>query len=182
MPDGKAQKQGDIVTSMSGQTIEILNTDAEGRLVLSDALWYAQVQFKPKLVIDLATLTGAVIVALGSSRAGYFSNDEKLAEQLFKAGATTGEEMWRLPLGDVYDRQIDSEIADMQNIGADREAGSTMGAVFLQRFIKKGTPWAHLDIAGTAWTKKGSDICPKGATAYGVKLLDHFVSENYEGN
>ena len=140
MPDGKAQRPGDVVKSMSGQTIEVLNTDAEGRLVLADALWYAQVTYKPRCVIDLATLTGAIIIALGSSRAGLFANEDKLAEQLFKAGKATGEELWRMPLGDVYDKQIDSDIADMQNIGKEREAGSTMGAVFLQRFLQEGTP------------------------------------------
>ncbi len=180
MPSGNAQRPGDVVTSMSGQTIEVLNTDAEGRLVLSDALWYTQVNYKPKLVIDLATLTGAIIIALGSSRAGLFSNDEDLARQLFDAGKLSGEELWRMPLGDVYDKQFNSDIADMQNIGKEREAGSTMGAVFLQRFIHEGTPWAHLDIAGTAWTKKDLDTCPKGATAFGVRLLDTWVKENYE--
>jgi leucyl aminopeptidase len=179
MPSGSATRPGDVVTSMSGQTIEILNTDAEGRLVLADALWYTQDRFKPQIMVNLATLTGAIIVAIGSSRAGLFSNDDKLAERLFKSGELTGEELWRLPLGDVYDKQINSDIADMQNIGADREAGSIMGAVFLQRFVN-GTKWAHLDIAGTAWTKKGNDITPKGATAFGVRLLDKFIREYYE--
>jgi leucyl aminopeptidase len=181
MPDGNAQRPGDVVTSMSGQTIEVLNTDAEGRLVLADALWYTQERFNPKLIIDLATLTGAIIVALGTSRAGLFSNNDKLSEQLSAAGKKTGEEVWRLPLADVYDKQIDSVIADMQNIGADREAGSITAAQFLQRFIKdKETPWAHLDIAGVAWTKKDLDTAPKGATAYGVRLLNQLVADYYE--
>ena len=153
MPGGNAQRPGDVVTSYSGQTIEVLNTDAEGRLVLADALWYTQKHLKPKLIIDLATLTGAIIVALGTSRAGLFSNNDKIAEQLSKVGATVGEEVWRLPLADVYDKQINSEIADMQNIGKDREAGSITAAQFLQRFVNN-VPWAHLDIAGTAWSKK----------------------------
>jgi leucyl aminopeptidase len=179
MPDGNAQRPGDVVTSYSGQTIEVLNTDAEGRLVLADVLWYVQKHLKPKAIIDLATLTGAIIVALGTSRAGLFSNNDKIAEQLFKAGEKTGEEVWRLPLGKVYDEQINSDIADMQNIGRDREAGSITAAQFLQRFVND-VPWAHLDIAGTAWSKKASDICDKGATAYGVRLLNQWVADNYE--
>jgi leucyl aminopeptidase len=181
MPDGNAQRPGDVVTSMSGQTIEVLNTDAEGRLVLADALWYTQERFKPSLIIDLATLTGAIIVALGTSRAGVFSNNDELAERLFAAGKKTGEEVWRLPLADVYDKQINSAIADMQNIGKDREAGSITAAQFLQRFIKdEKTPWAHLDIAGVAWTNKDLDTVPKGATAFGVRLLNALVAEYYE--
>ena len=180
MPGGNAQRPGDVVKSASGQTIEVLNTDAEGRLVLADALWYTQKHFKPKLVIDLATLTGAIIVALGTSRAGLFSNDDKLAGQLFDTGKKVGEEVWRLPLGEVYDKQINSDIADMQNIGKDREAGSITAAQFLQRFIEKGTPWAHLDIAGVAWSKKDSDIVPKGGTAWGVRMLNQFILDNYE--
>ncbi|NBO18636.1 MAG: leucyl aminopeptidase [Proteobacteria bacterium] len=181
MPSGTAQRPGDVVTSYSGQTIEVLNTDAEGRLVLADVLWYTQKHYKPKLVVDLATLTGAIIVSLGSSRAGLFSNNDKLSEQLFKAGQKTGEELWRLPLGDVYDKMINSDIADMQNIGKDREAGSITAAQFLQRFIMNDTPWAHLDIAGVAWSKKDADTCPKGATAFGVNLLNQFVADFYEG-
>jgi leucyl aminopeptidase len=181
MPDGNAQRPGDVVTSMSGQTIEVLNTDAEGRLVLADALWYTQTRFKPRFVIDLATLTGAIIIALGTSRAGLFSNNDELCEQLSATGKMTGEEVWRLPLADVYDRQINSQIADMQNIGADREAGSITAAQFLQRFIKdKETPWAHLDIAGVAWTKKDLDTVPKGASAFGVRLLNKLVEDYYE--
>jgi leucyl aminopeptidase len=179
MPDGNAQRPGDVVTSMSGQTIEVLNTDAEGRLVLADALWYTKEKFKPKFMVNLATLTGAIIVALGTSRAGLFSNNDKLAEQLFKTGEKTGEELWRLPLADVYDKQINSDIADMQNIGKDREAGSITAAQFLQRFVGD-TPWAHLDIAGTAWSKKDSPIAVKGATAYGVRLLNELVADFYE--
>ncbi len=180
MPDGNAQRPGDVVTSMSGQTIEVLNTDAEGRLVLADALWYTQERFKPKFVINLATLTGAIIVALGTSRAGLFSNNDKLASQLSDTGKKTGENVWRLPLADVYDKQINCEIADMQNIGADREAGSITAAQFLQRFIKDKTPWAHLDIAGVAWSKKDLDTVPKGATAFGVRLLNQLVTDHYE--
>ena len=179
MPSGTAQRPGDIVRSMSGQTIEVLNTDAEGRLVLADALWYTQDRFKPQLMIDLATLTGAVIIALGGHKAGLFSNDETLAKRLFDSGEEIGEALWRLPLGDEYDRQMDSPVADMQNISNTRDAGSTMGAVFLQRFVN-GTPWAHLDIAGTAWSKKDTPTCPKGATAFGVRLLDDFVAKHYE--
>lgn len=180
MPDGNAQRPGDVVTSYSGQTIEVLNTDAEGRLVLADVLWYTQKHFKPKFIIDLATLTGAIIIALGTSRAGLFSNNDKLADQLSKTGAKVGEEVWRLPLADVYDKQINSDIADMQNIGRDREAGSITAAQFLQRFVND-TPWAHLDIAGVAWSKKDSDICPKGGTAFGVRLLNQLVADFYEG-
>jgi len=179
MPGGNAQRPGDVVTSYSGQTIEVLNTDAEGRLVLADALWYTQKHLKPKFIVDLATLTGAIIVALGTSRAGLFSNNDKLAEQIAKVGDKVGEEVWRLPLADVYDKQINSDIADMQNIGKEREAGSITAAQFLQRFVNN-VPWAHLDIAGTAWSKKDSDICPKGATAFGVRLLNQLVADYYE--
>ena len=179
MPDGNAQRPGDIVTSLSGQTIEVLNTDAEGRLVLADALWYAQDRFKPRLMVDLATLTGAVIVALGSEYAAVFSNSDELAERLQAAGKAVGENLWRLPLGDSYDREIDCDAADMKNISSGREAGSTIGAVFLQRFVNS-VPWAHLDIAGTAWSKKDKPTVPKGATGYGVRLLDRLVSQYYE--
>ncbi len=180
MPDGNAQRPGDVVTSYSGQTIEVLNTDAEGRLVLADVLWYAQKHFRPRIIVDLATLTGAIVIALGTSRAGLFSNNDKLADQLFKTGQKTGEELWRLPLADVYDKQINSDIADMQNIGKDREAGSITAAQFLQRFVNN-TPWAHLDIAGVAWGRKDSDLYPKGATAFGVRLLNQLVKDYYEG-
>ncbi len=180
MPDGNAQRPGDIVTSMSGQTIEVLNTDAEGRLVLADALWYTQDRFKPKFMINLATLTGAILVALGSSRAGIFSNNDKLCKQLEESADKTGEAVWRLPLGEVYDKQINSPVADMQNIGSDREAGSITAAQFLQRFVNN-VPWIHIDIAGTAWSKKGDAVTPKGATGYGVRLLNQLVADHYEG-
>ncbi|MBN8531323.1 MAG: leucyl aminopeptidase [Alphaproteobacteria bacterium] len=180
MPDGNAQRPGDVVTSMSGQTIEVVNTDAEGRLVLSDALHYVNTVYKPKFIVDLATLTGAIIIALGSSRAGLFSNDDKLAEQISDAAKDTDEPVWRLPLGDEYDKQINCDVADMQNVGYGREAGSITAAQFLQRFVGK-TPWAHLDIAGVAWSKKDADFTPKGATAFGVRLLDRMVAKHYEG-
>ena len=179
MPSGTAQRPGDIVTSMSGQTIEVLNTDAEGRLVLADALWYCQDRYKPRLMIDLATLTGAVVVALGHHRAGLFSNDDELANQLIAAGKAVDEEVWRLPLDESYDREIDSDAADMQNIGSGRAAGSIIGAQFLQRFVND-VPWAHLDIAGMAWSSKDTATVPKGATAFGVRLLDRFVAQHYE--
>jgi leucyl aminopeptidase len=179
MPDGNAQRPGDVVTSYSGQTIEVLNTDAEGRLVLADALWYCQEQFKPQFMIDLATLTGAIIVALGSKYAGLFASDDELAQRIIALGDETGDETWRLPLGDYYDKQINSDIADMQNIGADREAGSITAAQFLKRFTND-VPWVHLDIAGTAWRKKPTPTCPKGATGYGVRLLDALVAKHYE--
>ncbi len=179
MPSGAAQRPGDIVVSMSGQTIEVLNTDAEGRLVLADALWYCQRRFKPRLMIDLATLTGAVIVALGHHRAGLFSNNEEIAERLVEAGKAVGEQVWRLPLDESYDREIDSDAADVKNIGGGRAAGSIIGAQFVQRFVND-VPWAHLDIAGTAWSTKDAPTVPKGATAFGVRLLDRFVSQYYE--
>lgn len=179
MPSGTAQRPGDIVTSMSGQTIEVLNTDAEGRLVLADALWYAQENFHPRAVVDLATLTGAIMVALGTEHAGLFSNDDELSEKLLSAGKVTGELLWRLPLAPAYDRLIDSPAADMKNIGG-RYGGSITAAQFLQRFIQKGTPWAHLDIAGVTWGEKDRPTTPKGATAFGVRLLDQFVAQEYE--
>ncbi|MGE0754571.1 MAG: leucyl aminopeptidase [Alphaproteobacteria bacterium] len=179
MPDGNAQRPGDVVTSYSGQTIEVLNTDAEGRLVLADVLWYTQKHFKPQCIIDLATLTGAIIIALGSSRAGMFSNNDKIATELFNTGKKVGEEVWRLPLADVYDKQINSDIADMQNIGREREAGSITAAQFLQRFVND-VPWAHLDIAGTAWSKKASSLYSGGATGFGVRLLNQWVADHYE--
>jgi leucyl aminopeptidase len=179
MPSGSAQRPGDIVKSMSGQTIEVLNTDAEGRLVLADALWYCQDRFKPALMIDLATLTGAIIVALGHDHAGLFANNDELADRLAAAGKAVGEKLWRLPLDDSYNRAIDSDAADVKNIAGDRAAGSIIGAQFVQRFVNK-VPWAHLDIAGVAWSKKDAPTVPKGATAFGVRLLDRFVSEYYE--
>lgn len=179
MPSGTAQRPGDIVTSMSGQTIEVLNTDAEGRLVLADALWYCQDRYKPRLMIDLATLTGAVIVALGHHCAGLFSNNDELANQLIETGKAVGEEVWRLPLDESYDREIDSDAADVKNIGGGRAAGSILGAQFIKRFVNE-VPWAHLDIAGMAWSSKDAPTVPKGATAFGVRLLDQFVAEHYE--
>jgi leucyl aminopeptidase len=179
MPSGTAQRPGDVVTSMSGQTIEVINTDAEGRLVLADALWYCQTRFKPRIMVDLATLTGAIMVALGTYKAGLFANDDKLADNLLAAADATGEDLWRMPLGDRYDKDINSAIADMKNVGKGREAGSTAGAVFLQRFVGK-TAWAHLDIAGVTWVKSASATSPGGGTAFGVRLLDSLVASNYE--
>ncbi len=178
MPSGNAQRPGDIVTSMSGQTIEVLNTDAEGRLVLADVMWYAQERFKPRFMIDLATLTGAIIVALGKEYAGLFSNDDKLAEELSKAGEATGEKVWRMPLGKAYDKMIDSKTADMKNIGG-RNGGAITAAQFLQRFVKD-TPWAHLDVAGTAMDSVKSDISQGWASGWGVRLLDRLVADHYE--
>ncbi|HXA39531.1 MAG TPA: leucyl aminopeptidase [Phenylobacterium sp.] len=180
MPDGNAQRPGDVVTSMSGQTIEIINTDAEGRLVLADAIWYCQDRFKPKFMVDLATLTGAIIVALGNDLAGCYSNNEELAANLIAASNTEGEPLWRMPLPAQYDKNIDSMIADVKNTGG-RPGGSITAAMFIQRFTN-GVPWAHLDIAGTAW-KKPSTIptSPEGATGYGVRLLNRMVAEKYEG-
>ncbi len=179
MPSHMAQRPGDVVTSMSGQTIEVINTDAEGRLVLADALWYTQDRFKPECMIDLATLTGAVIVALGSSRAGLMTNNDVLADRLMSAADEVEEPVWRLPLADVYDKQINSDIADMKNVGEGREAGTITAAQFLQRFVND-VPWAHLDIAGVAWSKKSSDVFDKGATGFGVRLLDRLVANHYE--
>ena len=179
MPSGSAQRPSDIVTSMSGQTIEVLNTDAEGRLVLADALWYCRDRFKPRFIIDLATLTGAIIVALGHEKAGLFSNNDRLAERIASAGEKVGESVWRMPLGEAYDKLLRSEAADMQNISGGRGAGSITAAQFLQRFVDK-TPWAHLDIAGMAWSKKNLPTVPKGGTAFGVRLLDRLVADNYE--
>ncbi|MGB0694286.1 MAG: leucyl aminopeptidase [Rhodospirillaceae bacterium] len=179
MPSGNAQRPGDVVTTADGQTVEVINTDAEGRLVLADALWYAQEKYKPELIVDLATLTGAIIISLGSEHAGLFSNNDALSESLTAAGAATSEKLWRLPLGDAYDKLINSDIADMKNVG-NREGGSITAAQFLQRFITKKTPWAHLDIAGVTWSKKDSAIVPKGGTAFGVRLLNQFVKDNYE--
>ncbi|WP_431282948.1 leucyl aminopeptidase [Humitalea sp. 24SJ18S-53] len=180
MPSGTAQRPGDVVTSASGQTIEVLNTDAEGRLVLADVLWYAQKQFAPKYIVDLATLTGAIIVALGHEHAGLFSNNDELAQKLTAAGLVTGEAVWRMPLGEAYDKGLKSDIADMKNIGGGRAGGSITAAQFIQRFIEPGTPWAHLDIAGTAWSSKDAPTIPKGATAYGVRLLDRLVADHDE--
>jgi len=178
MLSGRAQRPGDVVTSYSGQTIEVINTDAEGRLVLADLLWYAQERFKPRFMIDLATLTGAIIVSLGHEHAGLFANDDALARQLLEAGTASGETLWRMPLGEAYDKLIRSDIADMKNVGG-RPGGSISAAQFLQRFVT-GTPWAHLDIAGVAWSSKDAATVPKGATAFGVRLLDRLVSESFE--
>lgn len=180
MPDGKAQRPGDIVTSMSGQTIEVINTDAEGRLVLADALTYAQREYKPEVVIDLATLTGAMIISLGHEFAGMFSNDDTLAVQLAEAGMKSGDKLWRLPMGEAYNKIMDSQIADMRN-SAGREGGSITAACFLQRFIEDGVKWAHLDIAGMVWAEKPGSLFDKGATGFGVALLDRFIANNYEG-
>jgi len=178
MPDGRAQRPGDIVTTMSGQTIEIINTDAEGRLVLSDLLHYVNKHFKPKFMIDLATLTGAIIVALGQEYAGLFANDDKLAERLVKVGNEIGERVWRMPLGPEYDKMIDSKFADMKNTGG-RHGGAITAAQLLQRFVDK-TPWAHLDIAGTAMGSPQSEINRSWGSGFGVRLLDRLVAEYYE--
>ncbi len=179
MPSGTAQRPGDIVRTMSGQTVEVLNTDAEGRLVLSDALWYTQDRFKPRLMIDLATLTGAILVSLGKIYAGLFASDDRLARHLAAAGEAVGEPVWRMPLGEAYDKQLESAAADMANISAGRWGGSITAAQFLQRFTNK-VPWAHLDIAGVAWTDKPKPPIAKGATAFGVQLLDRFVRDYCE--
>ena len=178
MPDAAAQRPGDIVKSMSGQTIEIQNTDAEGRLVLADALWYTQDRFKPKMMIDLATLTGAILVSLGEEHAGLFASDDALAEHLLEAGLATGEKVWRLPLGEAYDKLINSKFADMRNIGG-RNAGSITAAQFLKRF-SNDVPWAHLDIAGTAWHSSNKPTVPSWGTGWGVRLLDRLVADHYE--
>ena len=178
MPDGRAQRPGDIVTTMSGQTIEIINTDAEGRLVLADVLHYVNKHFKPKFMIDLATLTGAIIVALGQEHAGLFANDDKLAERLVKAGNETGERVWRMPLGPEYDKMIDSKFADMKNTGG-RHGGAITAAQLLQRFVDK-TPWAHLDIAGTGMGSPQTDINKSWGSGFGVRLLDRLVADHYE--
>ncbi len=180
MPSGTAQRPGDVVTSMSGQTIEVINTDAEGRLVLCDALTWVQLTYKPKTVIDLATLTGAMIITLAHEYAGMFSNDETLANELLAAGQESGDVLWRLPLGPAYDKMIDSPIADMKNIGG-KGGGSITAAQFLKRYIEDGVRWAHLDIAGTVWVDKPGTLHGKGATGFGVRLLDRLVAANFEG-
>lgn len=179
MPGGNAQRPSDVVTTMSGQTIEVLNTDAEGRLVLSDALWYTQDRFNPKFMIDLATLTGAITIALGDQYAGLFSNNDELSKKLTAAGESVGERLWRFPMSDEYDKMIDSKIADVANVSDGRGAGSITAAQFLQRFVNK-TPWAHLDIAGMAWAHRSRDIIPEGASAYGVRLLNKFIADYVE--
>ncbi|WP_298671349.1 leucyl aminopeptidase [uncultured Sphingomonas sp.] len=179
MPDGNAQRPGDVVTSMSGQTIEVINTDAEGRLVLCDCITWAQKTHKVKTIVDLATLTGAMIISLGSEHGGLFANDDALAEKLLGAGKASGDPLWRFPLGDAYNKLIDSPIADMKNVGP-RGAGSITAAQFLQRFVEDGVKWAHLDIAGMVWADKDGATWAKGATGYGVRLLDRFVADNFE--
>ena len=179
MPDGKAQRPNDIVKTMSGQTIEILNTDAEGRLVLADVLWYAQSRFHPRFMVNLATLTGAILVALGAEHAGLFSNNDELADRLTKAGKKEGEPVWRLPLGEAYDRLVKSKIADMKNIGGP-QAGSITAAQILQRFVNK-VPWAHLDIAGVAWQDgEQKPLAPSWATGWGVRVLNRLIADHYE--
>ncbi|GMM92790.1 leucyl aminopeptidase [Qipengyuania sp. MTN3-11] len=179
MPGSKAQRPGDVVTSMSGQTIEVLNTDAEGRLVLADALHWTQQEFEPARIVDFATLTGAMIIALGNDHAGIFANDDKLADDLLAAGKASGDAVWRMPIGPAYDKLIDSPIADMKNIGG-KAAGSITAAQFLKRFIVDGTPWAHCDIAGMVWAEKPGATWGKGATGYGVRLIDQLVRDTVE--
>jgi leucyl aminopeptidase len=180
MPGGNAQRPGDVVTTMSGQTVEVINTDAEGRLVLADAIAYVQRTFKPATVIDLATLTGAILVSLGREWAGLFSNNEELAAALLEAASETGDKLWRMPLAEPFDRMIDSPIADMKNVGP-REGGSITAAQFIKRFVENGVKWAHIDMAGKAWAEKASETYDKGATGYGVRLLDQFVADQLEG-
>ncbi len=178
MPDGNAQRPSDIVTSMSGQTIEIINTDAEGRLVLADALWYTQDKYKPEFMIDLATLTGAMMVSLGEETCGYFANDDGLAGELQAAGDAVGEALWRMPLGDAYNKQMDSDVADMKNAGP-RWGGAITAACFLERFVNK-VPWVHMDIAGVAWSRKDRPTTPKGASGFAVRALDRLVRDHCE--
>ena len=180
MPDGNAQRPGDVVTTMSGQTVEVLNTDAEGRLVLCDALHWTQEVFEPARIVDFATLTGAMIIALGHDHGGVFANDDDLAAQLLSAGLATGDKLWRMPIGPAYDKLIDSPIADIKNVGP-RPAGSITAAQFLHRFIKNGTPWAHCDIAGTVWSDKPGHAHEKGATGWGARLIDRIIADNFEG-
>jgi len=179
MPSATAQRPGDVVKTMSGQTIEVINTDAEGRLVLADALWWCQTRFKPHTVVDLATLTGAIIISLGHHHAGLFANNDELAERLTAAGKATGESVWRMPLDAAYDEQVRSQIADIKNVGG-RDGGSITAAKILQRFIKEDVAWAHLDIAGVTWSSGDKPTVPKGGTAFGVRLLDRLVADNYE--
>ena len=179
MPGGNAQRPGDVVTTMSGQTVEVINTDAEGRLVLADAVCYVQRTFKPTTVIDLATLTGAILISLGHEWAGLFSNNEELAARLQKAGDESGDKLWRMPLAEAFDRLIDSPIADMKNVGP-REGGSITAAQFIQRFIENGVKWAHVDMAGKAWSDKAGTTYDKGATGFGVRLLDQYVADVLE--
>jgi len=180
MPSGNAQRPGDVVTTMSGQTVEVINTDAEGRLVLADAITYVQRNYKPAIIVDLATLTGAILVSLGHEFGGLFTPDDELAEQLLAAGQQSGDKLWRMPLGETFDRLIDSPIADMKNVGP-REGGSITAAEFIHRFVDEGVRWAHLDIAGMAWSDKAGTTFDKGATGYGVRLLDQFIADTAEG-
>jgi leucyl aminopeptidase len=179
MPDGRAQRPGDVVTSMKGDTVEVINTDAEGRLVLADVLWYAQERFAPAGMIDLATLTGAIIVALGHENAGVFANDDGLADAFLKAAAAEGEGAWRMPMGEAYDAKLKSRIADMMNVGG-RDGGAITAAQFLARFVKPEVPWVHLDIAGTALAKADTTLAPKGATGWGVMALNRLIADRYE--
>ncbi len=180
MPSDRAYRPSDIITSLSGKTIEVLNTDAEGRLVLCDALTYVQDTFKPSMVIDLATLTGAIMVALGFEYAGAFVNDDKLWGQLKSASKKTGEKLWRMPLDEAYREEMRNNVSDLKNLGNQgRYGGSCSAAGFLEAFIDEGTPWAHLDIAGTAWWKSDKATVPKGATGFGVRLLYRLVTDNY---
>jgi leucyl aminopeptidase len=179
MPSGTAQRPGDVVTTMSGQTVEVINTDAEGRLVLADAITYVQRTFKPATIVDFATLTGAILISLGHEYAGLFTPDDELADKLGAAGAASGDKLWRMPLGEPYDRLIDSPIADMKNVGP-REGGSITAAQFIQRFVDDGVKWAHVDMAGKAWSDKPSDTYDKGATGFAVRLIDAFVADNLE--
>ena len=180
MPDGRAQRPGDVVRTMKGDTVEVINTDAEGRLVLADVLWYAQERFKPSGMIDLATLTGAIIIALGHENTGVFSNSDDLCNAFLKAAQAEGEGAWRMPMGDAYDAKLKSRIADMMNVGG-RDGGAITAAQFLQRFVKPETPWCHLDIAGTALLKSESTLAPKGATGWGVMALNRLIREKFEG-
>jgi len=180
MPSGNAQRPGDVVTTMSGQTVEVINTDAEGRLVLSDAITYVQRNYKPGTVVDIATLTGAILVSLGHEFGGLFTPDDQLATQLLAAGGASGDKLWRMPLAEPFDRMIDSPIADMKNVGP-REGGSITAAEFIKRFVDDGVRWAHLDIAGMAWSDKPGTTFDKGATGYGVRLIDQFVADTVEG-
>jgi leucyl aminopeptidase len=179
MPGGNAQRPGDVVTTMSGQTVEVINTDAEGRLVLADAVTYVQRNYKPTTIVDLATLTGAILISLGHEWAGLFSNSDDLSAELTKAGNESGDKLWRMPLGEPFDRLIDSPIADMKNVGP-REGGSITAAQFIQRFIENGVKWAHVDMAGKAWSDKASSTYEKGATGFGVRLLDQYVADTLE--
>lgn len=180
MPDGRAQRPGDVVKSMKGDTIEVINTDAEGRLVLADVMWYAQEHFNLSGMIDLATLTGAIIIALGHENAGVFSNDDDLCNAFLRSAAAEGEGAWRMPMGDAYDEKLKSRIADMMNVGG-RDGGSITAAQFLKRFVKPGMPWCHLDIAGTASVKAETALAPKGATGWGVMSLDRLIRDRFEG-